>query len=284
MKNQMIPSKLAQILHSDYPFEDTLAELQEIKLQFVKEDRQDEAKKVWIFQTIIRIHKLYRSAFQLLKSKQYYQGWCELEKLEITYHNLKRHISFSNNEYLLSTIEKCLLNLQVIFPYKLFASTEMVKTIISCSVCKKTTSIRNFCGHEVGEIYDGEMCYRIVEKAEILAISLVEDPGNKYAVMFLKDPQTDQQVDQYNYDTIDVLMKNLDSPYEYWDLEVSERELSLLEFGKLGRNELCKCSSGRKFKKCCLNKIGQKYPHYEFILKKSIARESYLTNTQKASH
>ena len=26
---------------------------------------------------------------------------------------------------------------------------------------------------------------------------------------------------------------------------------------KIGRNDTCPCGSGRKFKKCCINKIGQ---------------------------
>jgi len=36
-----------------------------------------------------------------------------------------------------------------------------------------------------------------------------------------------------------------------------QRELALFGRTKVGRNEKCPCGSGRKFKKCCLIKLGE---------------------------
>jgi hypothetical protein len=286
MKNDMIVEKLNNIHLQTFSLEELDEQIQNQKLIFVRDDKQDEAKLLWIYQTIIEIHKLYINAFKLLQDKSYYQAWCQLERIEITIHSLKKHFIYDKNQYGLWNIEKAVKNLQVLYPYRLFGSSEILKKKKKCSVCDKEISIRNSCGHIVGEIYNGEMCHRIVTEAEILGISLVENPGNKYSVMFLKDEKTDEQIDQYNYGTIDYLFDLINSPYEIWNLEVSQRELKKEDYGNIGRNDLCTCNSGKKFKKCCMTKIGEKYPHYEFILTNP-SKKTLLTNTLKnrnASH
>ena len=278
MKNEDIVDKLNKIHLGEFPLEELDKQIQAQKLIYVGKDQQEEAKLLWIYQTIVEIHKLYVNAFYLLKNKSYYEGWCQLERIEITFYSLKRHFSFDKKLYFLWHIEKSVKNLQVLFPYRMFASSEILKKKKKCSVCDKEISIRKPCGHIVGEIYNGEMCYRIVTEADILGISLVENPGNKYSVMFLKDEKTDEQIDQYNYDTIDYLFDLINSPYEIWNLEVSQREIRKEDYGNIGRNDLCSCNSGRKFKKCCLTRIGEKYPHYEFILTNP-SNKTLLTNT-----
>ena len=266
MKNENIVDKLNKIHLGEFSLEEFDEQIQNQKAIYVSNNQQQQAKLLWIYQTIIEIHKLYVYAFSLLKEKSYYKAWCQLERIEITFHSLNRHFSFDKKLYFLWHIKKSVKNLQVLFPYRMFASSEILKKKKKCSVCEKEISIRNPCGHVVGEIYNGEMCHRIVTKAEILGISLVENPGNKYSVMFLKDEKTDEQVDHYNYDTIDYLFDLIESPYELWNLKVSQTEIRIEDYGNIGRNDPCSCGSRKKFKKCCLTKIGQKYPHYEFIV------------------
>lgn len=280
MKNEQIIEKLNLIDSQSYSLEELDKELQLIKENYVRENNQEQAKQIWIFQTIIEIHKLYRNAFNLLKNKAYYEGWCQLERVEITIGSLKKHFLFDKKQFALWHIEKSVKNLQVIFPYRLFGSSELLKKKKKCSVCDKEITIRNPCGHIVGEIYNGEMCHRIVTEVEVLGMALVENPGNKFSVMFLTDEKTGEQIDHYSYDTVDYLFECLDSPYEYWDLEVSQRITKKEDFGTIGRNDPCNCGSGKKFKKCCLENIGKKYPHYEFILLNP-SNKTVLTNTIK---
>lgn len=280
MKNEEIVDKLNKIHLQKFSLEELDEQLQTQKHIVVQEGQQDEAKLLWIYQTIIEIHKLYRSVFKLLKEKSYYPAWCQLERIEITIHHLKKHFKYDKNQYGLWNIEKAVTNLQILYPYKLFGSSELLKKKKKCSVCDKEISIRNSCEHVVGEIYDGEMCHRIILEVEILGVSFVENPGNKYSVLFLKDEQTNEQIDQYNYDTIDYLFELINSPYEMWGLEISQRELKKEDYRNIGRNDPCKCNSGKKFKKCCEPKIGKKYPHYEFILTNP-SNKTLLINTLK---
>ena len=281
MKNKDIIDKLNIIHTQSYSLDEFDKKLQLVKEAFVQEDNQKEAKQIWIFQTIIEIHKLYTKAYDFLKNKEYYKGWCELERIEITLSSLKRHFTYDKSQFYLWHIEKTTKDLQVIFPYRLFGSSELLKKKKKCSVCDKEISIRKPCGHIVGEIYNGEMCYRIVTEVEVLGMSLVENPGNKFSVMFIQDEKTGEQIDQYNYSTIDYLFKHIDSPYEHWELEVSQRTVKKEDYGNIGRNDLCSCQSGKKFKKCCGLNIGKKYPHYEFILQNP-SNETVFTNTLKS--
>ncbi len=280
MKNNEIEKKLNELHTQKYSLEQFDSELQEIKEAYVKDGNQEAAKKIWIYQTIIEIHKLFINAFSLLKSKEHFKGWCQLERIEITIGSLKKHFLYDKEQYGLWHIEKSVKNLQVIFPYRLFGSSELLKKKKKCSVCDKEISIRNNCGHIVGEIYNGEMCHRIVTDVEVLGISLVENPGNKFSVMFMTDEKTGEQIDQYNYDTIDYLFEHIENPYEFWDLEVSQRIGAKDDYGNVGRNEPCICGSGKKFKKCCGLNIGKKYPHYEFIVRNPSSK-TMITNTLK---
>jgi hypothetical protein len=283
MKNEQIIEKLNLINLQSYSIEELDNELQVIKEKYVKENNQEQSKQIWIFQTILEIHKLYRNAFNLLKNKSHYEVWCQLERVEITIGSLKKHFSFDKTQFFLWHIEKSVKNLQVIFPYRLFGSSELLKKKKKCSVCDKEVTIRNPCGHIVGEIYNGEICHRIVTEVEVLGLSLVENPGNKFSVMFLTDEKTGKQTDQYSYDTVDYLFECIESPYEYWDLEVSQRVTKQEDYGSIGRNDPCTCGSGKKFKKCCSENIGKKYPHYEFILLNP-TNKTILTNTIKSKN
>lgn len=245
MINKEIADKLNNIHFQNISLEDFDKQIQALKLGFVKKCNQEQAKLLWVYQTIIEIHKLYVNAFNLIKSKSYYQAWCKLERIEITLHILKKHFTYDKKQFFLWYIEKSVKNLQVLYPYKLFASTEILTKKKKCSICNKEISIRNSCGHIVGEIYNGEMCYHIVTGSELLGISVVENPENKYCVLFLKDKESGEQIDQYNYDAIDYLFEQISTPYELWDLEVSQRVSKKEEYVKLGRNAPSPSNSGK---------------------------------------
>ncbi|KXX71677.1 YecA family protein [Flammeovirga sp. SJP92] len=281
MKNSEIEFSLSQIHNPSFSLDNFESKLQSLKEVYVDENKQEEAKQIWIYQTIIKIHKLFIDAFKLLQNKKYYEGWCQLENIEITFASLKKHFLFDKHQFKLWHIEKSVKNLQVIFPYKLFASSELLKKKKECSVCGKVISIRNSCGHVVGEIYNGEMCHRVVTDIEILGISLVQNPENKFAVMFMTDKDTGEQIDQYNYQTVDYLFQHIKDPYEFWDLEVNQKVISGGDFKGVNRNDPCICGSLKKFKKCCGLNIGKKYPHYEFIVPNPSAEKIFTRTIKK---
>ena len=70
MKNEEIIDKLNTLPEQSFPLCNFIDELQLIKAEYVRQDLQDAAKQIWIYQTIVKIHYLYVEAFDLLKNKE----------------------------------------------------------------------------------------------------------------------------------------------------------------------------------------------------------------------
>ena len=141
MKNEEIVYKLNTLPKQTFQLCNFIDELQQIKAEYVRQGLQDAAKQIWIYQTIIKIHYLYIEAFNLLKNKEHYKGWCELEEVEIQLGFLKNHYQYDQKSFCLYQIEKTVKNLQVIFPYKLFASSEMLIQEEKCSICDQIVCV-----------------------------------------------------------------------------------------------------------------------------------------------
>lgn len=275
-----IKNTLQQLGRKILAFDDILEDLSEIKKERVNSNDANGAKEIWALEQIVLIHRDYNSVFNLLKEKKHYDAWQKLETIEITFSFLKRHVSYGKGTYGLYTIERCVKNLQSIYPYRIFSSIEILEKEKKCTICNQVVSIRKPCGHIVGEIYNGEMCGRIITNFDLLGIALVENPVNKYAVGFMSDPETNETKDQYNYAAIDILMDILKNPYEPWDLEIQNKLLPHSKFSHLGHDDYCPCGSGKKYIDCCLNNDGVRYQHYEFLVKKPI-KKTIMINTRK---
>jgi len=252
--------------HSKDKINELFNSLKSIKAEYVGRNDQDGAKKIWCLEQILKIQTDYVHAFNLLKTKKYYEAWKIFEQIEINLNFLNPHFNTNNDEYFLKFIRTKVKKFQSLFPYKLFFSPEIIEHEKKCNICGKIISIRNPCGHEVGEIYNGEMCIRIVTKAEFIGISLVESPLQKYSVPFMSDPKTGKTVDHYNYSLLENLLKILKSPFDEWDYKKTQKMYPHSKFKHIGRNEKCPCGSGKKYKQCCLKREGVTLPHYEFLL------------------
>ena len=183
---------LRQVVLRPYPDEEKrsqiLAILQESKKQAVILGDQARAKQVWILQTILAVQHHFLAAWDTMRREEYYAGWCVLERAEIELDFLWRHFNPEpHDEFSLRFIEKHTQQLQSLFPYRFFFSTGMLIREKTCSICGRVVSLRDSCGHRVGEIYNGEHCGRVITKAELLEVSVVTSPMHKYAVMFLQD-------------------------------------------------------------------------------------------------
>lgn len=235
---------------------DILVELSELKKNEVNQGNQKESKNIWCLEQVYKVIDHFLTAYKKLVDKEYYKAWCELNRAEIELHFLRKHLNYSGDLYSLEYIEKNIFQLQKLFPYQIFSSRESTVKKWRCSICKRVITLRNSCNHELGEIYNGEQCFRIVEDIEYHGVAIVTKPFDKYAVIFLEDSE-------YNYTFLENLMGNWENPYEKWELHTS-REL-IEEFKDLGRNELCKCNSGRKYKKCCLKTGKDKVNHHKLL-------------------
>lgn len=235
---------------------DILDKLSELKKVAVNEGNQEEAKAIWCLEQVYKVIKHYLSAFKQLSKKDYYEAWCTLDRADIELYFLRSHLNYSDNQYNLEFIEATIYQLQKLFPYKHFSSRESTVKKWRCSICNEGITLRSSCEHEIGEIYNGEQCFRIAEDIEFHALAIVTNPFDKYAVIFPEGKE-------YEYSMLENLMKNWSNPFERWKLNVLQ-ELNE-EFKGLGRNNPCACKSGEKYKKCCEKTGNDKHDHYQIL-------------------
>jgi hypothetical protein len=88
---------------------------------------------------------------------------------------MKAHTSF---EYLHGYLGKLDAQEKIFFPPQTFCSPGLIVRKSKCSICN---SDYGECEHIKGTAYNGELCVRIIEQAELLEMSIVEEPANKHA-------------------------------------------------------------------------------------------------------
>lgn len=227
------------------------------KEQAVMNNKENEANEIWCLEQIYDVKVLYNNAFNFIKDKKHYDAWCIYEIINNRLIDLRKHFNYENNEYNLNFIETYSRKFQKLFPYKIFTSREVLIKKKVCSICGEKESIRNSCGHDVGELYMGEICYRVVKEFEFVAIAIVHNPHNKYAVLTPEDKE-------YSYEMLDTLFGSLRSPYVEW--EVAIKQVKRIEFQNAERNKNCPCNSGNKYKRCCYGKETELREHYKFVI------------------
>ncbi len=234
------------------------------KVTYINEYDQENAKYIWCLEQVFEIQYLYKLVWFQMQQKDFYKAWCTLEKCENVCNHLKKHALAEFDKYGYMHIFEQVCKFQSLFPYKIFMSPEMLEKKLRCNICDSIVSMRNHCGHFIGEIYDGEMCIRIVEDLEFLGVAMVKHPVQKYSVPFMKDEETGEQIDQYNYQLLEYLLERIDNEFSKWHLEKNIKEYSTDYFRHVPKNDLCPCESGQIFEKCCLPKRIVKMPHYQF--------------------
>jgi len=249
-----------------------LAEVSALKDKSIQDKDELTANILWVYKTILEIHKIYNQAFVLLKAKKYNDGWNLLERAEIEVGFLKPHLHLVKGNYKMRFIEAAVMKLQSLFPYRLFISTEMLSLEEICGICRKKISVRNPCGHIIGQLYMEEMCFREASKMDFLGTAIVENPVNKYSVMFQENEDV-QIRDKDQFGNLNYLLNLIKSPYESWTLEISQRSLPHSNFPNLKPTDPCPCRDGKNYSECCLLEDGIQYFHYQFdVNKDAIAR------------
>jgi hypothetical protein len=134
-----------------------------------------------------------------------------------------------------------------------------------CSVCNSEINLRKPCVHNDGEIYNGEMRMRVIRDIRYDHFAIVENPANKFSVLFLGDPETGERVDQYDYRLVEGLASVLTDPFQEWDYVIQQVERDYAYFKERGVKEqdLCPCGSEKKYGNCCIN-LTIPMPHYQF--------------------
>lgn len=229
------------------------------KAEAITRNDQNEAKAIWGIETSLMIQSGFIQAFQECKQKAFYKAWCSFERVEHAVLTLERHFPTPHfDPFKIRYIWKHTKKFQSIFPYKLFISPEFVKQKIFCSICGKRVSLRSHCGHRIGQIYNGELCSRILKEFQLAGMALVTNPVQKYSVAFAGQDDPDR------YPLLQYLIEALSSPFHEWNVTEETQRHPHSHFKHVGRNEKCPCGSEKKYKKCCLQAEGVLRPHFQF--------------------
>jgi hypothetical protein len=256
-------------------FEDQLLAF---KASAVARKDEQEANRFWCVQTIVEIQRRFIGAFAKLKSGSFYDAWCEFERCEIAIGNLSAHFQIDGpDSHRLQYIRRMVDRWQSLYPYKLFASPEFLKKRIACSVCRRRITPRASCGHKKGNLYNGEMCHHIVEEMDLVSISLVEQPVQRYSVLFLESEDGTQR-DHYDYGNVKFIADRVASSFYEWKYERITRLVTAAEVAHLFADQHCPCLSGKRFGECCNNKKEFEIPHLQVTFSVPPPRE--LSNLQ----
>lgn len=252
---------LKHILDKDFDFDATIKEVDELRSAYRKKGDEENANIAWAAKSILHIHKDFRRAYSQLQDKKYYEAWCLMEDIEIGVDNLLRNCPGALNA--VKYISLMVRQLQGLYPYKVFMSTEILIKERTCSICGKKRMIRHHCGHYPGYVYNGEMCKDIVSAAALGGLALVFDPEHKYAVAFPSDENG--RKDQYNYMLLEEVMRFWKDPFMTWHYTTKHIHKSPDEFPGLADETACPCGSGKKYGDCCKNDPeGVKHVVYTF--------------------
>ncbi|MCQ2446740.1 MAG: SEC-C domain-containing protein, partial [Clostridia bacterium] len=201
------------------------------------------------------------SAFTLIKSKKYEDAWCLLDHTDIEMSYLEANFDIAQNDdkYHMIFIRKMIKEYQKLFPYCFFFSRESIIKAEQCSICGKPISLRNPCGHKTGRLYMGGLCLRKVIDMEFKALSIVTDPFDKYTYVQIPNQE-------YEYGMLEALMTEIDDPYDEFYIETVK--VLKPEYKNIGRNTLCPCGSGKKYKRCHLGTTAELMDHHKVHISK----------------
>lgn len=234
--------------------QDVFNDIENYRKSYIKEQNEPLANYFWCLKTIYMAQRDFLFAFREMKTGKYEEAWTHLDSSEMLLSFLSQNfnLGIEEDKYHLVFIAKMIKEYQKLFPYQYFFSRECVIKSERCSICGEQISLRKSCGHRVGKVYMGEQCFHEITDFEFKGVALVKNPYDKYT--YVKP-----EGKEYNYGMIEMLMSGVKHPYdEFW---VEVKKVKRPEYKDVGRNDLCPCGSGMKYKKCHCGKEGEQMNH-----------------------
>jgi hypothetical protein len=238
--------------------------LAQAKAAALEVDDQALAGAVWCLETVLDAQDHYLNAWSAVQGDRYYSAWCSLERAELSLHWLARHFDDPTNEYAIAYLREHIPRWQALYPYKHFLSPGFTKRAIHCGICDNRITPRSACEHRLGDLYDGEMCTRDVKDMRLLEVSIVTRPVQKYSVVWLEELK-------YNYAAVHYVASGLGAPWNRWGCRLTSKRRLDPQFAQALRNEPCPCGSGKKFKKCHVDRAYYHAPHYDIKFHDGVA-------------
>ena len=231
--------------------------LSNIKQDYITQNNQLGAKAAWCLECIGDIQDNFISAFLHIKAENFLSGWELLEQCENAIVSLDRHFVESQNNLGIEHVRVHAQQLQELYQLKWGVSPGALYDEVRCSICQERRLLRSNCGHKVGDIYNGELCFGVVTKWTLLHISLVDNPAQKSSVIWPED--------ETQFIVLKQLADELLSPWDPWRYHIETRRSKHPAFKNVGLSDPCPCGSSLKYAQCCAEKdTVPDFPHFQF--------------------
>ena len=243
--------------------------IENYRIKAIIKKNEDQANYFWCLKRIFIIQSGFVSAINALQYKKYEEAWRTLDNIDIDLSELEENYNIEENDdkYHLVFISRMIKEYQKLFPYHLFFSRESIIKAEECSICGQPLSLRKPCGHKVGKLYMGELCFRKVIDMEFKAVSIVTDPFDKYAYIKLEGKE-------YDYGMLDKLMPEIKSPYDEFYIETVK--VKRPEFRGVSRKAKCPCGSGKKYKRCHMGKTSEMMDHNIVHMQRPVTKSGVI--------
>lgn len=250
--NDLVYQKKVRLQNMD--FSEPFKEMQEaepifksIKYYAIKENNEELANAQYVANQYMRLLCQLSSYFSLLYEKEYKSSWDILQDCLDSAYWIGRHTAIENR-YEIPQIVELLTTYESLYPYKVFASSEMIISKSECSICGKPFQSLE-CPHIKGNLYWGEIAIeKIIEVKEFQAVAMVSHPLDKRCVMEISD---DKRTQEEKFQVLHEFLEQSVPAFQLFHIEVSKTMRQRSDIDIVGRNEKCSCGSGKKFKKCC---------------------------------
>lgn len=222
--------------------------------------------ELYVLRAIPNILEYYSKYWESITESRLKESWQHLQDC-ISCLRLLKQFSPKESITIVDFFEGQLIELEKLYPYKMFASVGMLVDSFECSICGHDIDSLE-CDHVRGELYRGKMAVAVAKGIKQLNhVALVSNPADKRCVIdYDEDSNAFKAVKYLNSLTTD--MKLL--PADFDRVEIVPRLFPNEPYVKLSRNEICFCGSGKKFKKCCIDNKYHEGEHFEIIAKKTI--------------
>ena len=234
---------------------------------------ENELNDFYLLRSFSLMIHAYIQFWDLVKQHKFESSWVALQDA-CDFLRVVKNFSLHPSVFM-GLFEDQLVEIENLYPYSVFFSTGMVFDKSKCSICGYDPK-SNSCLHLKGELYSGELAVEIIENILTFDhVAMVEHPKDKRCVITYGDDAPQFRMIRYVSDLIadDVL-----TPFSFKQIKERTKIVSKTELSLPQRNEKCVCQSGKKFKKCCIDKDKIELPHNDIILDKEL-REKFLSLT-----
>jgi len=254
-------------------WDDILAKAEMTLATAIDAGDEDQANHAWFLRTVAEARGRFVKCFNLILQNECYKAWCEFEKVEIALPWLIRNPFLDTRAFEVEKLIALVRQWQSLFPYKVFFSPGYIHKHKECTICLTAITPWTSCEHERGRVYGGRECLHRATITQILEISLVLDPVQKYSVGFVGKDANGKSVDHHDYSIVRFLADRLPNPFDGWRIHWTEAYHPHTLFPLATPEGPCPCESGRSYKSCCLPKRGVIRPHAQFGFEKEPPRE-----------